>query len=75
MKIKFIRKSTLNKRAAWAMSRAVAHNLIGGVVLGLITFSASKLMLSPNNPVTNWFKELVPAAYPINWPQNQAANN
>lgn len=38
-----------------------------GIAVGLGAFSLNKMLLQPQNPVTQWFKELLPANHPANW--------
>jgi len=38
-----------------------------GIAVGLGAFSLNKMLLQPQNPVTQWFKELLPINHPANW--------
>lgn len=49
-----------------AMNTLTRHVPLG-IAVGLGAFSLNKMLLQPQNPVTQWFKELLPANHPANW--------
>jgi len=65
---RLIKRALFSRTVGHLTASTLFRHVPLGIAVGLGSFSLNKMLMQPQNPVTQWFKELLPQQSPVNWP-------